>query len=136
MRVLSLIVVIGVLVGPGMLPAAAVAAPLDGSVPLLCALSSVVECDRGGSCDRSSAEEAQVPPFVRINVQQKQLSSVDGSRTSPIAAVSQVNGRLMMQGMQNQRVWGAVVNVETGQMSATIGEDDGAIFISGACIAP
>jgi hypothetical protein len=136
MRALYGIVVIGVLASAGMLPSAAVAAPMDGSVPILCALSSVVECARGGSCDRSSPEESQVPPFVRINVQQKMLSSVDGARTSPITAVQSVNGRLMLQGMQNERVWGAVVNEETGQMEATVGEDDGAIVISGACIAP
>ena len=136
MRRLFVIFVIGILAGPGMLPAATDAAPMDGSTPLLCALSSVVECARGGSCDRSSTDEAQVPPFVRIDVQQKMLSSVDGARTSPITAVQSVNGRLMLQGMQNERVWGAVVNEQTGQMSATIGEDDGAIFISGACLAP
>ena len=119
-----------------MLPAAVVAAPMDGSMPILCALSSVVECARGGSCDRSSAEDAQVPPFLRINVQQRLLSTPDGGRTSPIAAVQRANGRLMLQGMQNERVWGAVVNEETGQMSATVGEDDGAIIISGSCIAP
>ena len=29
-----------------------------------------------------------------------------------------------------------LINEQTGQMSATVGEDDGAIVISGACIAP
>ena len=136
MRALVAIAVLGVVAGLGTLPATVVAAPLDGSAPILCALSSVVECARGGSCDRSTPEDAQVPPFVRINVQQRQLSSVDGARTSPIAAVQRANGRLMLQGMQNERVWGAVIREETGQMSATVGEDDGAIVISGACIAP
>lgn len=136
MRALFATFVIGILMGLGMLPPAVAAAPMDGSTPLLCALSSVVECARGGSCDRSTTEEAQVPPFLRINVQQRLLSTVDGSRTSPIASVQRANGRLMLQGMQNERVWGAVVNEETGQMSATVGEDDGAIVITGACIVP
>jgi hypothetical protein len=136
MRILVVTCVIVVLAGLGTLPATVVAAPMDGSAPILCALNSVVECARGGSCDRSTTEDAQVPPFVRINVQQRLLSTVDGARTSPIATIQRTNGRLMLQGMQNERVWGAVVNEETGQMSATVGEDDGAIMISGACIAP
>ncbi len=136
MRALPVILVIGALGGVAMLPSAAPAAPMDGSAPMLCALSSVVECTRRGDCERSTAEEAQVPPFVRINAQQRLLSSVDGGRTSPIASFQRVNGRLMLQGMQNERVWGVVINEETGQMSATVGEDDGAIVISGACIAP
>jgi hypothetical protein len=126
----------GALVGLGLLASTASAAPLDGTVPMLCALNSVVECTRRGDCERSTAEEAQVPPFVRIDVGKRLLSSVDGARTTPIVSVQRANGRLMVQGMQNERVWGAVINEQTGQMSATVGEDDGAIVMSGACIAP
>src|SRR5215831_6005456 len=103
----------GVLVGLGVLPSAVSAAPMDGSAPILCALNSVVECARLGDCERSTAEDAQVPPFVRIDVQRRLLTSVDGARTSPIASSQRVNGRLMLQGMQNERVWGAVINEQT-----------------------
>ena len=128
--------VVAVLIGFSVLAGSAQAAPMDGSAPMLCALSSVVECSRKGECERTSAEEAQVPPFVRVNVSQRVLSSVDGARTSPIAAVSRANGKLMIQGMQNERVWGAVIEEQTGMMTATVGEDDGAIVMSGTCIAP
>ena len=77
-----------------------------------------------------------MPPFVRIDVQKRLLSSVDGARTSPISQMNRTNGRLMLQGMQNQRVWGIVINEQSGRMWATLGEDDGAIVLSGACIAP
>ena len=77
-----------------------------------------------------------MPSFVRINVPQRVLSSIDGARTSPITSVQRTNGRVMVQGMQNERVWGAVINEESGRMSATVGEDDGAIVITGACFAP
>jgi len=126
----------GALVGLAVLPAAVPAAPMDGSAPLLCALNTVMECARRGECERSTAEDAEVPAFVRIDVRGRVLSTVDGARTSPIASTQRVNGRLMIQGMQNERVWGAVINEQTGQMSATVGEDDGAIVISGACVAP
>lgn len=130
------LLVTGALGGLALLAPAAVAAPLDGSAPMLCALSSVVECARRGDCERSTPEDAQVPAFVRIDVGKRLLSTVDGGRTSPIASVQRVNGRLMLQGMQNERVWGAVINEQTGRMSAVVGEDDGAIVVSGACIAP
>jgi hypothetical protein len=131
------LLVAGVLGAMGLLPTMpASAAPMDGSAPILCALNSVVECARRGDCERSNAEDAQVPPFIQINVQKKLLSSVDGGRTSPITSVDRNGGRLMIQGMQNERVWGAVVNEQTGQMSATVSEDDGAIVITGACFAP
>ena len=126
----------GALVGLGLLASTASAAPLDGTVPILCALNSVVECARRGDCERSTSEDTQVPPFVRVDVGKRLLSTVDGGRTSPIASVERANGRLMVQGVQNDRVWGAVINEQTGQMLATVGEDDGAIVISGTCIAP
>ena len=77
-----------------------------------------------------------MPPFVRIDVQRRVLSSVDGARTSPITQTHRTNGRLMLQGMQNQRVWGAVINEQTGRMWATVGEDDGAIVLSGSLHRP
>ena len=130
------VVAISVLVGFGMLPVVVLAAPMDGSAPMLCAVSSVAECSRLGDCERSTPEAAEVPPFVRVNVPQRVLSSIDGARTSPVTSVQRVNGRLMLQGTQNDRAWGIVINEESGRMSATVGEDDGAIVISGACIAP
>jgi len=42
----------------------------------------------------------------------------------------------MIQGMQNARVWGAVIDEQSGQMSATAGEADGAFVLVGNCIAP
>src|SRR5262245_52680398 len=112
----------GVLVGMALSSSTAVAAPLDGSVPMLCAVNQVMDCE-ADNCERTTAQEAEVPPFVRIDVPRRLLSSVDGARTSPIAQVNRTNGRLMVQGMQNQRVWGAVINEQTGRMWATIGED-------------
>jgi|SRR5215468_5283348 len=118
------------------LPSLARGASLDGSVPVLCAITSVTDCARKGDCERSSAEEADVPPFVRINVPQKVMSSVDGARTSPIANVQRTNGRLMIQGTQNERAWSAVIDENTGQIMATVNEYDGAIVLSGSCIVP
>lgn len=129
------LLVSGALVAMTLSPWAAVAAPLDGSAPMLCAVHQVLDCE-ADNCERTSAEEAQVPPFVRIDVQRKLLSSVDGARTSPIAQNQRTNGRVMLQGMQGQRVWGAVINEQSGRMWATVGEDDGAIVLSGTCIAP
>jgi len=102
---------------------------------MLCAVQQVLDCE-ADNCERTSAAEAQVPPFVRIDVQKRLLSSIDGARTSPIAQTNRTNGRLMLQGMQDQRTWGMVINEKTGGMWATIGEDDGAIVVSGACVVP
>ena len=130
------LIAMGILAGSAILPSAVPAAPLDGSAPMLCALSSVVECGRKGDCERGSADEAGIPPFIRVNVPQRMLSSLDGARTSPIVNVQRSNGRLMLQGVQNERVWGAEVDEESGRMAATSVEADGAFVLIGTCMAP
>ena len=129
------LIVFTVLAGLGSV-ASAEAAPLDGSAPMLCSLASVVECPARGECTRSVPDGVNVPSFVRVNVGARQLSTVDGGRTSPVANVARENGHLMLQGMQNARAWGIAIDETSGQMSATITEADGAIVIAGACIAP
>ena len=74
----------GAIFGMALSPWAAFAAPLDGSAPMLCSIHQVLDCE-ADNCERTTAEEAKVPPFVRIDVQRRVLSSVDGARTSPIA---------------------------------------------------
>lgn len=133
MRGLVAITVLGM---SAVLPSPAPAAPLDGSVPMVCALVSVVECSRRGDCARSDPATADVPAFVRVDVTARRLSSMDGSRTSPIAAVMREGGRLVLQGMQNARAWGVAIDAGTGEMSATIAESDGAFVIGGACTVP
>ena len=130
------LIAIGILAGSAVLPSAVPAAPLDGSVPMLCALSSVVECGRKGDCERNTAEESGIPAFIRVDVTQRLLSSLDGARTSPIVNVQRSNGRLMLQGVQNERVWGAEVDEESGRMAATSVEAEGAFVIIGMCIVP
>jgi hypothetical protein len=132
----GLVATIVFVVATGAAAAGAPAASLDGSAPILCALTSVVECSQKGDCKRSSAESAEVPGFLRVNVAGREVSSVDGQRTSPIAKVDRADGRLMLQGVQNARVWGAVIEEHNGQLGATVSEPDGAIVISGSCIAP
>ena len=122
--------------GLGLLPSTVLGAPLDGSAPMLCALSSVMECTRKADCERTSAEEAGIPPFIRVNVPQRQLSTIDGARTSPIVNIQRANGNLMLHGMQNERAWVAVIEEETGRMSATAAEPEGAFVLIGTCIAP
>ena len=56
---MRILLVTGALVGLGMLPSTAPAAPMDGSTPMLCALNSVVECARRGDCERSTTEASR-----------------------------------------------------------------------------
>ena len=131
---LRIILAITVVLGLGLAPVPALAASLDGSVPMLCALTEARDCVSRGGCERNQLPQGDT--FWRINVQQRVVSTVDGRRTSPIGNVQRENGLLLAQGMQNARVWGFVLDEQTGSLSVTVTDADGALVVSGTCTAP
>jgi hypothetical protein len=65
----------------------------------------------------------------------KQLVSLDGQRTSPIAALDVLETLLVLQGHQNGRGWTLVLERATGRLSATIVTAEGAFVLAGGCSA-
>ena len=116
-------------------PASAATAKFDGATPLLCVPIEITECDEGGKCYLGSAEDVNLPQFLRIHLNEKLLSGVGeaASRTTPIESMQRENGRIVLHGGQRGRGWTAVISEETGKLSATISEDGTAFIIFGAC---
>ena len=126
--------VVVVLVGGA--PIAAHAA-LDGSTPMLCAVSTVMECDVAGQCVRITPEvHPDFPAFLRVNVPQRVIEGGPGGRKSEIKAVTRLDGHLILHGGENGRGWAATVAEDTGRMSAGIVTDTFAFNIFGACTSP
>lgn len=120
-------------------PGAAPAAELDGSVPILCAVMVVTECDRWGACEPVHGGVAGLPPFVRINVGQKALEATDGSgRKTVIHSVTVVKEqeRLLLQGGEDGRAWSVVIGQRVGEMTAAVVDHDGGFMLSGVCTVP
>ena len=118
-----------------LLPVPLMAATYDGSVPLLCATVTVLECEETGECPRRTVESVNLPQFVKINTQQQTLSAVGQSETTtPIKRLEHLDGRLILQGGEAGRGWSLVITEETGKLSAAIVEDGGTFVIFGACI--
>ena len=119
----------------GLLPRYPVAAATyDGSVPFLCGLMTILECDDTGECQRRAAASVNLPQFVKVDAQQQKLLAADESGDStPIERVERLDGRLLIQGGEGGRGWSAVVNEETGKLSATVVDETVAFIIFGAC---
>jgi len=113
-------------------------AALDGSTPMLCAVSAVMECDATGKCVRITPEvHPDFPSFLRVNVPQKVIiEGGPGGRKSEIKAVTRIDGRLILHGGENGRGWTATVAEDTGLMTAGIVTDTFAFNIFGACTTP
>jgi hypothetical protein len=77
---MSKLTAIGLALGLGLVPYARAAGPFDGSVPLICALIEVMDCEPGADCQRGAPESVNLPPFVRLNFTEKMLSTTEAAQ--------------------------------------------------------
>ena len=128
------LVALGLIIGA---PTVARAA-LDGSTPMLCAVSTIMECDATGKCVRITPDvHPDFPSILRINVPQRVIvEGGPGSRKSEIKSVNRIDGRLILLGGEQGRGWAATVAEDTGRMSAGIVTDTFAFNMFGACTTP
>lgn len=118
-------------------PSAAASAPLDGSVPFLCAVVNALECEPNAACERRSAEDINLPTFMKVDPKAKTISSTEpGGRTAPVHDMTSVDGKLVIHGGQAGRGWSAVIVSATGKMSVSIVDEEATFVIFGACTAP
>jgi hypothetical protein len=115
-------------------PAAPAAAAFDGSVPLMCAATEIMECDATGECHRRTPENVNLPRFIKLDFAKKTMSGAGADqRTAPIAHFERSNGRIIMHGGQEGRAWSLVIDGGTGNMSAGVVDHDYAFLVFGAC---
>jgi hypothetical protein len=102
---------------------------------LLCAPTIVLECRPDGTCPSTTPADADVPSFVKVDAERKEITTLDGKRTSPIKRVDHLSDRLVLQGGEEENAWTVVVSEATGDMSATASGADHTFVIFGACTA-
>ena len=128
--------------------AALVSAPatadmFDGSEPLVCALSDLVECLPGGQCERVTAQSINAPRFWRIDFQKKQLTTTRAAgqmKTSPIERMESLDEKLFLQsvedgveGVKDGLGWSIAIAQDSGNMVITASGDDVGFVAFGAC---
>ncbi len=114
----------------------AFAGDFDGTKPLICAVIQVLECPEGGECEWKSAQDINVPQFIKINFDEKVISgTVTKGQVKSAKYENMVftDGRLILQGIQNGRAWSLVIKDETGRMNVSAVDDQVAFIIFGAC---
>ena len=133
-------VAVGLVAFAAVAPYTAVAANLDGSKPLLCAVNTIMECDGSGQCLRlASDRHPDFPAFLRVNVADRTITDGNGgaeSRTTAIKTVTRLDGRLILHGGENGRGWAATIAESTGRMAAGVVADEFAFALFGACTTP
>src|SRR5262245_7177761 len=98
-------------------PAPAVADPAYA-----CSVAEIFECTAIAGCQRVSAQQAGLPPFVTLNVKEKRLFSglFGGEGLFEPGDVYEDPQVLILHGRHGLLTWSAVVAKDTGQMSMSI----------------
>jgi hypothetical protein len=113
---------------------AAQAGDFDGSKALICAPAEVNECVAGAKCLGATPREAGAPTFLRIDFAKKVV--VGPQRTSPIQLVEKSAGQLLLMGTELGFGWSLALDQDSGDMTATLADRDGAFVMFGSCMAP
>jgi hypothetical protein len=122
--------------GLGLVLYAHAAATYDGSVPLICALIEVMDCEPGADCQRGTPESVNLPQFIKLNFTEKTLSTTEAAQrqqSTPIKNIEQFDSRMILQGVEGGRAWSLIIAKETGKMSAAVADDQVGFVIFGAC---
>lgn len=117
-------------------PLAAQAAAIDATKPILCVTLEVFECAPGQECFQGRPSDINAPLFIRLDLPGKnaQAKRPDGElTTSPINAVSEDGGNLILQGAQNGRGWNMTLAQETGSMTLAATGENIAFVLFGSC---
>ena len=111
------------------------AATFDGSKPLICAVSEVVDCGRHEGCEVAYPEDVNLPTFIRVNFKKKELKG--GGRDTKIENIVSTDASMILQGMGIEgRSWTMSLNKETGKMTGGVVGEDFVFAIFGECTVP
>ncbi len=108
------------------------------SSPLICSLIKVVECDMDAGCIGDEPDNMGLPQFVKIDIENKKIMTVKDvpeKRESIIRTLESSNGKMFLQGLDKDkgRAWTIVISENTGEMSATISEEQFGFIVFGRC---
>jgi len=120
-------------------PLSLAAADFDGSKPLLCATIETFECGSGIECQWGTAQSVNLPQFLKIDFKEKKISGTRESGevlTTKIENIERGDGKLVLQGTENNKGWNMLINEATGKMTTTASDDQVGFVVFGACTTP
>ena len=126
------------------LPYSAAAGSFDGSVNLLCAPQTAIECGPGGECDQTTPASVNLPNFFQIDFSRKIIAATpvtEKGRKSRIKNIEQLDGKMILQGAGDESSkkkeglgWSMAISEDTGSIVVSAVGDQEAFVIFGACM--
>ncbi len=115
---------------------AALADNIENADRLLCSTSRVIVCFENGECVDALPWELNIPQFVVIDTKKMTLSTTKASnedRSTPIRTLQRDEGTLILQGIEQGRAFGFVIDELSGLLTSSVARDGMAVSVFGAC---
>ncbi len=121
------------------MPLTSIAGDFDGSKPLICAVMEDFDCIPGDECLSGTAESINIPQFLKIDFEEKVITGKRGDGqvlSTTVKNMERVDGKMILQGIQNGKAWSMVITEATGKMTVTAADDQVGFVVFGACTTP
>ena len=109
---------------------------LAGNDRFLCSAVQATICTSDGVCESGLPWNWQVPQFLIIDLDRKELATTEASgenRKTPILSLTREQGQISVQGVQKGRAFSMVLREDSGLASIAIAADGLTIGVFGAC---
>jgi len=109
---------------------------LTGSTAFLCAAVQATQCFEGGECGIEIPWNLNMPAFVEIDLEAKQIRTTAASgenRMTPIEHLDAEEGMIALQGYEFGRGFTFVIDQKTGLATVAIAAKGMAVIVFGAC---
>lgn len=117
-------------------PASVWADNLTGASTFLCTAVQTSRCGAEGDCVTAPPWTLNVPQFIIVDLDDKELRTTEASgenRITPLKNVERKEGVLFLQGVQGGRAFSFVIAEETGMASVAMATDGFGVMVFGAC---
>jgi hypothetical protein len=121
------------------LPLTSIGGDFDGTKSLICAVLEDFDCIPGDECLSGTAENMNIPQFLKIDFEEKVITGKRGDgkvRSTIVRNLERVDGKMILQGIQNGKAWSMVITEATGKMTVTAADDQVGFVVFGACTTP
>jgi hypothetical protein len=109
---------------------------LTGASRLLCTAVQATKCVEGGDCEVDLPWNLNVPQFIEVDLDAKQISTTKASgenRTTPISQTVREGGLIALQGFEKGRAFSFVITEQTGRLAVAVATAGRAVAVFGAC---
>jgi hypothetical protein len=109
---------------------------LDGAERLLCTAMVATRCQSDGECTTAPPSTWNIPAFIEVDLERKQLSTTAASglnRSTAIRHVERDGGMIFVQGVEGGRAFSFAITEATGASTYSVAAEGLTVGGFGAC---